>query len=194
MRQYSNLGDKRRLASCIHCGGSTETRDHNPFKVFLDKPYPTNLPVVLACSMCNSGFSSDGEYVACLLDCVIAGTTEIARLPRKKIRDILSGKPALAARIARGRQQVGSEIAFSIEYDRIRNVVLKLARGHAAFDLNEPRTDEPSELYILPHHLMTPECSRELEARPALIMWPEVGSRAIQRILDGPLDTAGQAP
>lgn len=63
-------------------------------------------------------------------------------------------------------------------------VVLKLARCHAAFELNEPRLREPSHLGIKPLPLMT-EVEREAFERDddTFGIWPEVGSRAMQRVL-----------
>ena len=63
-------------------------------------------------------------------------------------------------------------------------VVLKLARCHAAFELNEPRLREPSHLGIKPLLLMT-EVERDALERDgnAFGIWPEVGSRAMQRVL-----------
>ena len=84
-------GDERQLAFCALCGGGTGTRDHCPSRVLLDEPYPDNLPVVPACSPCNSRFSADEQYLACLISCVLAGSTDPALITPPKIRRILSG-------------------------------------------------------------------------------------------------------
>lgn len=90
-RQMVALGlDKRLLKSCIYCGGSPDTRDHVPSKVFLDKPYPDNLPVVACCLDCNRSFSLDEEYVACFIECVIAGSTSPDAIQRERISRKLS--------------------------------------------------------------------------------------------------------
>ncbi len=34
------FADDRLVANCIHCAGDTETRDHCPSRMLLDKPYP----------------------------------------------------------------------------------------------------------------------------------------------------------
>lgn len=68
--------DERLKGSCVYCGGPPETVDHVPSRVFLDDPLPENLPVVEACRECNGGFSLDEEYLACLLECVMTGTTD----------------------------------------------------------------------------------------------------------------------
>lgn len=73
MKQIPNYGDQRQLAFCTYCGGPPDTRDHVPSRVLLDEPYPANLPAVGCCDACNSGASSDEEYVACIIDCAASG-------------------------------------------------------------------------------------------------------------------------
>lgn len=80
MDHITNFGDERQTFNCAFCGGETESRDHVPSKVFLDKPYPEQLPVVPSCNDCNNGFSIDEEYLACLLESVKAGTTETNKI------------------------------------------------------------------------------------------------------------------
>lgn len=63
-------------------------------------------------------------------------------------------------------------------------MVLKLARGHALFDLNEPHTEEPSSIAFLPLMSMTEDDRLDFESEPSsrtLSVWAEVGSRAMQR-------------
>ena len=125
-----------------------ETRDHVPSKVLLDEPYPANLPVVPACRACNESFSRDEEYLACLLECVLAGSTHVENFQRPKIRKILARRPALAAVIEASRHH-DDGIMFT-DRDRVRNVILKLVRGHMAFEMDEPQLEEPSYARLLP--------------------------------------------
>src|SRR5450759_3414803 len=99
--QLMNFGDERQVAQCAYCGADTPTRDHVPSRVFLDEPYPDQLPVVPACQNCNEGFSIDEEYLACLIECVVAGSTYPGDIRRAKIRRTLQARPALAGRLAR---------------------------------------------------------------------------------------------
>lgn len=78
--------------NCVYCGSTADSRDHVPSKILLDDPLPRDLPVVKACSPCNSGFSLDEEYLACFVECVIAGSVNLELLSRQKIRSILSRK------------------------------------------------------------------------------------------------------
>ena len=184
MEQLRNLGDERQTGFCVYCGSTTETRDHVPSKVFLDEPYPTNLPVVPACRSCNEGFSLDEEFVACLVACALAGSASARDVRSEKISRILQTKPALASRIDKAREEnLFGDVAFRVESDRVRNVVLKLARGHAAFELNEPQFDSPRTLTVVPMPSMTRENRENFERPPTASIWPEVGSRAMQRAI-----------
>lgn len=187
MEQLRNLGDERQLEFCVHCGGATETRDHVPSRIFLDKPYPENLPVVPACEPCNKGFSNDEEYLACLIECARFGSDHPEIIQRDKIKYILRHKPALASRLAQSKIQATHGTTFNLELKRVRRVMLKLARGHVVFDLNEQHHEEPSIVRIEPLRYMPDDDLRRFESPQRFTgTWPEVGSRAMQRlILDG---------
>ena len=70
MLQRPEYGEGHLERVCCYCGGYADTVDHVSSKVFLDEPYPDNLPVVPCCRNCNEEFSLDEEYVAVLLECV----------------------------------------------------------------------------------------------------------------------------
>jgi len=185
MQQLPNYGDVRTLAYCAFCGGQTGTKDHCPSKVFLDEPLPTNLFVVAACLECNNGFSADEEYFACLIACVVAGSTEPEDIEREKIRRILTAKPALKARIERSKSMPDGRATFMPEWDRARKVLIKLAKGHALYELHELCAEEPDHVGLQPLTLMTDEQRDEFENPEASSVWPEVGSRAMQRLVEG---------
>ncbi|WP_174302170.1 hypothetical protein [Caulobacter sp. S45] len=184
MRQVEEFGDIRNQGFCVHCGGLNETNDHMPSKVFLDKPYPENLPVSPACAKCNEGFSRDEEYLACLLECVIAGEVNPDGIGRESISRKLRNQPALAARLAAARRLDGETVAWDAETDRVRSVLVKLARGHAAFELNEPQLDAPLSVRFAPLTSLTPDQRDAFEQEQvAPAIWPEVGSRAMSRLM-----------
>jgi len=189
MKQLPDYGDQRQTASCVYCGGETRTRDHVPSKVFLDKPYPENLPVVPACGNCNQHFSLDEEYLACLIECVLAGAPRLEDIRREKIRQVLAKKPALVSKLAQARSEADDGVVFAVEVERVRNVVMKLALGHAAYELHEPRyDDEPVRVTFAPIVVMSQDGRHRFEGQPRSpvpALWPEVGSRAMQRILMG---------
>jgi len=186
MRQIQNFGDERQTTACAYCYNSTETRDHIPPRVLLDEPFPENLSVVPACLECNNAASADEEYLACLVECVIFGTTEPANLDREKVRRLLRERPALQARLAESHQQEEKQSIFSIEMKRVERIVIKLARGHSLYELNEPQLVEPSSVKIDPLHLLS-IAEREAFERTienGFSVWPEVGSRAMQRLIE----------
>ena len=90
MDQLKNYADGRLLQGCIYCeSGKEETRDHVPSRVLLERPFPTNLPVMPACIDCNNDFSLDEEYVACLIECAIAGSTDPENISSLRVASIL---------------------------------------------------------------------------------------------------------
>jgi len=179
--------DSRLAGGCVYCGATGNTRDHVPSRVLLDEPFPEDLPVALACAACNVGFSLDEEYVACLIECVLCGSTDPAAVNRSKIRRLLTEKPGLISRIAASRDQSPTDLAWKPEQHRVSNVVAKLARGHAAFELAESKLDEPDAISFLPLVSMSAhERQRYLEYPLAeQAGWPEIGTRAFVRTARG---------
>ncbi len=180
--QVQDLADSRLLHGCIYCGGLEDTRDHVPSRAFLDVPFPENLPVVPACRTCNNSFSRDEEYVACLIESVIAGTTDPDRIERPQVAEILRRSPALRSRIESAKQQSSNQITFTVEEPRVRNVLLKLARGHAAFELSAARRDEPYSFGWCPMPTMSSEQINSFDATHVVETFGEIGSRSTQRM------------
>ena len=184
MQQLRCYGDDRNKGFCVHCGGPSETVDHVPSKVLLDEPYPENLMAASACRKCNNDFSIDEEYLACLLECVVAGSAAPKNLHRDKIARILRANSSLSTRLQRARTDGAEGPVWAAENDRVNRVVLKLARCHAAFELNEPQLHKPTHLGVQPLPLMTEDERQTFESDDdAFGIWPEVGSRALQRVI-----------
>lgn len=183
MQQLPNYGDQRTLAFCAFCGGETGTRDHCPSKVFLDEPYPENLPVVPACRACNSSFSADEEYLACLVSCVIAGSTDPEAVLRAKVSRILREKPALRAMLEQAKAKADGKTTFVPDQERVSAVLMKLAQGHALYELHESCARKPDEFSCVPLELLSAKQREHFENPVASTVWPEVGSRAIQRLV-----------
>lgn len=185
MNQTRSYGDERQLAFCAFCGGDTGTRDHCPSRVLLDEPYPENLPVVPACPTCNAGFSADEEYLACLISCVLAGSTDPNKVVRPKIRRILTDSPALRVRIEQSRIESVNGVIFNPEHERVSKVITKLAQGHALYEVHEPHHEPPDAIHISPFVSMS-DAERDTFESPqagGISTWPEVGSRAMQRMV-----------
>jgi hypothetical protein len=178
------VDERLKDGGCVYCGAPSDTVDHVPSKVLLDSPFPDNLPGVDACSTCNQGFSLDEEYLACLLDCVLSGTVSPDGLQREKVKQILVQKPSLADRLNACRKDDGAGgLIWQPEMERVRNVVVKLARGHAAYELSLPQLDDPDEVDFVPLLTMSSRQRMDFEngQGDALQGWPEIGSRAFMR-------------
>lgn len=182
MEQLPDYADDRLIDRCIYCGGRAETRDHVPSRVFLDAPYPENLPIVGACQKCNQGFSKDEQYFVCLLESVLVGSTDPQKIRRPSVARAMKRSPALRYRIDSAKTINNDRVVFSIEEDRVKNVMLKLARGHAAFELSQPCREEPNHFWCRPLEAL-PEKEREaFDAVHIQQMLGEIGSRNMQRM------------
>ena len=190
MKRLTNFGDLRLTEACAYCGQAIQTRDHAPSKVLLDEPFPENLPVVPACLHCNNKASFDEEYLACLIECVICGTTDPAKIGREKIRRTLARQPALQARLTEALQWKGEQTLFNVERDRVERVIVKLAQGHALYELNESQLAEPASVAISPLHLLDDDVREAFEdtSLHGFTFWPEVGSRAMQNMVENDND------
>jgi hypothetical protein len=182
MDQLRDYADERLVNGCIYCGGPEETREHVPSRVFLDSPFPENLPVVGACKSCNNGFSQDEQYLASLIESVIAGSTDPEFIQRAKVANILRNTPSLKARLEAAKRVQNGQVQFSVEEERVKNVLLKLARGHAVFELSSPCKEEPQSFWWSPLALMEDAQREAFEDIQVVQMFGEVGSRNLQRL------------
>lgn len=151
--------------------------------MFLDPPLPSYLPVVGACRDCNNGFSLDEEYLACLIECVISSTTDPCRVGRERISKALQHSPALRAKLEAAKYQQDGRTHFSTEQERVERVLVKLAKGHSAFELNQPCSGSPSEIWYGPLISLTEEQREAYESTQVIQTYGEVGSRGMQRLL-----------
>ncbi|MFC2156007.1 hypothetical protein ACFLRB_05925, partial [Acidobacteriota bacterium] len=167
--------DERLTAMCVYCGGEPTTRDHVPSRVLLDKPYPANLPVVDACEKCNKKFSIHEQYFACLIECALTGSVEPNGVERIKISRILEGNPKLRTRLLQSRKvdEYGN-LFWEVESDRVKSVLIKLARGHAAFELSLLQLEDPDVVSFTPFVYMSDEQRVAFESPlvPSVTLWP----------------------
>ena len=171
---------------CIYCGGEPETKEHIPPKVFLDLPHPESLPTVRACQSCNNQKSSDEEYLACLLECIACGTTDIALLKRDKVRKALLHAPNLQAKLENAKKSTAQGLIWDVEHDRINSLAIRLAQGHIAYE-EFAIWDEPTCIYVNPLHTLPPEMEPLFSEHAGLgefAGYPELGSRAFLRLFD----------
>lgn len=179
--EYSRKG----VHYCIYCGGLADTREHVPSRTFLNKPLPSDLPVLPACQRCNNGFSSDElytkTYIMCLkeaLDNNNPDCLQIESVDRKEIRD---AKNAVKEVIETN----------TLTYDkRVGRVLLKLAIGHAIYELSEGYYSlkwNGTPLYT--KYIIRPAVSEsewnDLEYAEPMNdkMLPEIGSRVFRNLL-----------
>jgi hypothetical protein len=197
MQKIEEFVDERQKLWCIHCTrlvqGLDTNEDHVPSKSFLRKPHPHHLPVVTVCKECNTGFSLDEQYVGTFLSCVLAGSTEPEKQVNASASRALADSARLRERIERSKSlnataDGDARTVWKPETDRVERVVLKNARGHAYFELGEPMLDVPSHIWAWPLESMNSAQRHDFEGlREAgtLALWPEVGSRMMNRVITG---------
>ena len=183
--------DRLRTSACVYCGAAGESKDHCPSRVLLDEPLPSETRTVAACRSCNQGFSDDEQYVACLVECVISGSTEPENIRRSKVRRILHENPRLAGRIKQSaRMDSVGNLRWMPELERVKNVVLKLARGHLAYECAVLALEEPDQINAIPLVSMSESDRAQFESASEgavfassviLAPWPEIGTRAFLR-------------
>ncbi|OYU50504.1 MAG: hypothetical protein CFE31_02850 [Rhizobiales bacterium PAR1] len=212
MREIEDFTDDRLKAWCIHCGNVISdvpsSRDHVPTKSLLSKNLRERgakydralggeldyLPQVLVCRQCNSNFSSDENYLLCVLHAVMAGSLypdpakypEAATVLRSNRHVVRSLK-----NMPDGQLFLFDDLQpFTVfpDPDKVRRVIVKNARGHAYHEIGEPLLEAPSYVAFVPLQQLTPEHRKAFEAVNSsanLAVWPEVGSRMTVHLLDG---------
>lgn len=183
MKPLEDFADDRFRGGCVFCGGPEETGDHTPSRVLLDAPFPEHLPKVPACFPCNNGFSLDEQYVACLIECTLAGSTDPDVVQRDVVSRTLRSRPALRERIESARRDDEGSISFVPENERIRNVIQKLATTHVAYELCVPLVRQPTRVVFVPFPLLTKAQRAGFDAAHTSELFPEVGSRALERVI-----------
>jgi hypothetical protein len=184
MIQLRDYADDRLLQGCTYCGSpDVTTRDHVPSKCLLEDPLPPNLPVVGSCDECNQKFSKDEEYIACLIESVLCGSTDPQKINRPSVATIMRNSPNLKKRIEASQTEIDGQIAFTPEIERVNNVLLKLARGHAAFELSLPCREKPDQFWFRPLSSLSREEREPFESAHFQHILGEIGSRNIQRLL-----------
>jgi hypothetical protein len=191
MEQIKEFVDERQNSWCIHCGGwlsQLETnKDHVPSRGLLLSPHPANPPLVRVCTACNTSFSLDEEYVVAFLSSILAGSTDPVRQSSPKAARILTRSPKLRTKIERSKVEqlafVGdSDLHWRPEHDRIQNVVLKNARGHAFFECGEPMLEPPQYIMVVPIEQLSAAERSAFESIDFGGIAPEVGSRMLTRM------------
>lgn len=112
----------------------------------------------------------------------MVGSTDPDALGRTRVGKILRRKPALRAKIDATKMMTEHGVQFGIDPPRFRNVLLKLARGHAAFELSRQSLGEPTSFWwsVLP--TLSNEQRETFDSFHTSQLIGEVGCRASQRM------------
>lgn len=180
VKAFNDYSDIRLRGGCVYCSQPATTRDHVPAKALLDKPYPANLQVVPSCTECNNNLSKDEAYVAFLfkylkmletsdsLESLDTTSTQSQLLEERVLKSITvdsDGNPFI-----------------EVEGNRIKNVIKKFALCHVLYDLGEKTYNEPSHLSYAFNDQLTESQRESFNSIICSDIFPEVGSRAMQRI------------
>ena len=182
MQRFETCPDERLGGVCFNCGSRPTTRDHAPPKVFLDKPYPKNIIRVESCGGCNAVTSSDEQYVACLIEVTLRGSTDPDDLRRTNIAKTLRRAPALRSRLAQARYDIDGITGFLPEPERVSRVLEKMARGLWYFDHAEAPSDAHTVCRWWPAPMSLAQEAGFFQTS-WLQGWPEIGSHAFMRTL-----------
>ena len=194
MDHIGEFSDRRYKSWCIQCGtgiGSVRTNnDHVPSKSLLEMPYPEELPTVKICTDCNTSFSRAEEYFAAFLGAVLSGSTDPESQKTSTAARIFRGNNALKKRIDSQRQDYTTlegtqKTVWNPEMARVRNVIVKNARGHVYYELGQPAFGEPSNVGIHPLEMLSQDDLSGFLAIDHGAGWPEVGSRMMTRVVSG---------
>ena len=194
MDHIGEFSDQRHKSCCIHCGAGIRSvrtnNDHVPSKSLLEMPYPEELPTVQICTECNTSFSRDEEYFAALLGAVLSGSTDPESQKTSTAAHIFRGNKPLRKRIDSQRQDSttlfdAQEIVWNPEMDRVRNIIVKNARGHVYYELGQPAFGEPSSVGIHPIEMLSQDALSGFLDIDHGAGWPEVGCRMMTRLMTG---------
>lgn len=187
VERFPLFHDDRIGRTCFHCGSAqTETVDHVPPKVFLDKPYPGDLITVPSCRPCNSESSDDEQYVASLIEVVICGTTDPRQLKRRKISETLEHAPALRERLSRASAARDGDHFVHPEQERVDRVLEKIARGLWRFETAQDTANLEAVVSCNVAPLMDESAIMcFFSSGSGLAGWGEIGSRGFIRSIHG---------
>lgn len=120
--------------------------------------------------------------MACALECAQVGSTNPEAL-REKVASSLRHSPALRSRLQSSLVDDGDGRVLSIETDRVNRVLIKLAQGHVAYELSEVHR-KPASVRYAPFPTLSLSAVDQFEAVPTPHVWPELGSRAMLRLVE----------
>lgn len=183
MDWYRECSDRQFDGICAYCGAIADTRDHVPSKALLDEPYTENIPVVPCCYKCNNDFSKDEEYFSCAIECCKHMTTNLSSLKRNKVIKALKRNPKLKSELSESiiiqKDSFGNDFySFNFDNNRLINVIIKLAKGHARYEHSSPFLEEPKSIFFNTISDLSEEEKRLFYTIPISNKLTEIGSRS----------------
>ena len=127
----------------------------------------------------------NGRAIYRLPNVFLHGTTEISKLSRQKIKDTLARNKPLQMMISDSMSEDNGQISFSFDPARLENFIVKLAKGHAKFEHSQPRLNKPTHFSVRPLPTLSDEELNSFLETQEITKWPEVGSRAMIKIVEG---------
>lgn len=195
MREIEDFSDARQKAWCIHCGkalsASKVNRDHVPTRSLLLNPDADDLPVTFVCQACNESFSLSEQYFVALLNTVLCGSANPRDHSNPKSAAILRGDKKLRRKLRNAERQEAdlfgqTRTIWQPDRAMLIPAVVKNARGHIYYEWGEPKFGEPTNVFIKPvSNLTSMEASFFGDQSMVIQPWPEVGSRAMTRLVEG---------
>lgn len=176
--------DARHAAFCVYCFGMPDTRDHVPPRVFLDRPFPENLPIVGSCRACNAGASLDEEYVACALELLACGSARSDDWERDGIVRSLARNPRLTRRLTEAFDE--TEGVLAVEGERFARVARKIGCALWSYETGEPSGDCVGAVGFATLGSLSSLTWQRFTSVPAPSIMPEVGSRMMVVALETP--------
>ena len=181
-----NLIEPEIFKSCLYCGSTADTKDHVPPKALLEKPYPKNCRTVPACKSCNSGFSSDEEYVRNAISHV--GFTDILRAKCENGVTYRALQRSQKHQMEFEKSHVpmnDGSIHFIPNVECFEKVVLKIAKGLFLIHYNRYPDNIIFDVAHLEHVEKLSSTLKQLTYKKRVCkpenLWPEVGSLCLER-------------
>lgn len=102
--------------------------------MFLEKPYPNELPVLPACRSCNNGFSDDELYVETYIDSLKYLSGYSSSLREQNLEKLKKNSAFLDAQSDLSEYYNGNNLSINSKIERI---LTKLAVCHMVYELSE---------------------------------------------------------
>ncbi len=174
---------KNESNSCVYCGNMANTKEHLPTKGIFDSIEDLNLMILPACFSCNNSFSEAEKYFVCFIDYLKSKVYEDYEIRSKTLRTF-SKYPYLKDKIESHFIEIGNgQLKVDCDWDALELVMLKIARGHMAYEFSEIFMGEPKHFN---YNFIFSINNEEVENYNSPVIsnvLPEIGSRMFEQQL-----------